>query len=244
MSTKTCFVIMAIGDQEFNGQKLTYHDLKGKYDNLIKEAILKARPNLEVVRADEISLLGTITTDIITRIMHSDYVIADVTFPNPNVFYELGLRHACRPGTVIIKDKSGPNVPFDIAHLRYVEYENSTGGLKSLASQLNNYFDHFDREPSRPDNHLLELAKLTSYEFQNYKKAEEHPPEVQAMMGLLASPQLLEMLVRQNSGEAIDQAEILTLLFSNPSIIQPLLTAMVKSGDLSFGNMISTSPNK
>lgn len=246
MSTKTCFVIMAIGDQEIDGQKFTYNDLKGKYDNLIKEAVLKARPNLEVVRADEISLPGTITTDIITRIMHSDYVIADVTFPNPNVFYELGLRHACRPGTVIIKDKSGPSVPFDIAHLRYVEYENSTAGLKNLASQLSSYFDHFDREPARPDNHLLELAKLTSYEFQNYKKAEELPPEVQAMMGLLGSPALFEMIVRQQSGEAVDQAEMMQLLFSNPSVIQPFLTAMVKSGDLSFGNLISGNilPNK
>lgn len=237
MANKTCFVIMAIGDQEINGQKLTYADLKSKYDNLIKEAITKVRPNLDVVRADEISLPGTITTDIITRIMHSDYVIADVTFPNPNVFYELGLRHACRPGTVIIKDKSGPMVPFDIAHLRYVEYENSTIGLKNLAAQLGTCFDHFDRDPVRPDNHLLELAKLTSYEFPNYKKADEIPVEVQAMMGLMGSPALLEMLLRQQSGETIDQNEFMKTLLSNPSVVQPFLTAMFKSGDLSFASM-------
>lgn len=67
---------------------------------------MKARPNLEIVRADEVAFPGTMTTDIITRIMHSDYVIADVSYPNPNVFYELGLRHACRVGTIIIKDKA------------------------------------------------------------------------------------------------------------------------------------------
>ncbi|EPT6811610.1 hypothetical protein ACVQ5I_003612, partial [Vibrio cholerae] len=64
MTNKTCFVVMAIGDQEVNGQKITYDELKEKYDNLIKEAVIKARENLEVVRADEISLPGTITTDI------------------------------------------------------------------------------------------------------------------------------------------------------------------------------------
>ncbi|TVL34185.1 hypothetical protein AYI95_06080 [Shewanella xiamenensis] len=229
---------MAIGDQEVNGHKLTYSDLKEKYDNLIKEAVLKVRPNLDVVRADEISLPGTITTDIITRIMHSDYVIADVTFPNPNVFYELGLRHACRPGTVIIKDKSGPSVPFDIAHLRYVEYENTTAGLKSLSQQLGTYFDHFDREPLRPDNHLLELAKLTSYEFQNYRREEELPPEVQAMMGIIGSPALLDMIMRQQNGETIDHMQLIQALSSSPSVIQPFLTAMVKSGDISFGNLI------
>ena len=35
--------------------------------------------------------------------------------------------------------------PFDIAHLRYIEYENTTAGLKALATQLATCFDHFDR---------------------------------------------------------------------------------------------------
>ncbi|MFO4650298.1 hypothetical protein V5H01_17035 [Vibrio cholerae] len=241
MTNKTCFVVMAIGDQEVNGQKITYDELKEKYDNLIKEAVIKARENLEVVRADEISLPGTITTDIITRLMHSDYVIADVTFPNPNVFYELGLRHACRPGTIIIKDKSGPNVPFDIAHLRYIEYENTTTGLKSLSQQLKTIFEHFDREPLRPDNHLLELAKLTSYEFQDYKREEELPPEVQAMMGIFSSPDLLGMIMRQQNGENINHVKLIQALNKSPNVMQPFLTAMVKSGDISFGKLIGNN---
>lgn len=225
---------MAIGDQKSGAETITSDALKSKYDNLIKEAILKARPSLEVVRADDISLPGTITTDIITRLMHSDYVVADVTFPNPNVFYELGLRHACRTGTIIIKDKAGPRVPFDIAHLRYVEYENTTAGLRSLASQLSSYFDHFDRDPLRPDNHFQELAKLTAYEFPHYKKDDSEPPEMQAIMGLMESPELVSLILRQQAGEAIDQGELIRLFLSNPRVVQPLVQAMIKSGDISF----------
>lgn len=234
LTEKTCFVIMAIGEQKIEEDVVSSSDLKSKYDNLIKEAIHKARPLLEVVRADEISLPGTITTDIITRLMHSDYVVADVTFPNPNVFYELGLRHACRTGTIIIKDKSGPRVPFDIAHLRYVEYENTTAGLKTLATQLGSYFDHFDCDPSRPDNHFQELAKLTSYAFPNYHKAEELPPEIQAFMGVMESPELVDLIFRQQAGEAIDESELFKLLVSNPKVAQPFLQAMFKSGEISF----------
>lgn len=235
-SAKTCFVIMAIGDLKIGELAISSSEIRSKYDNLIKEAILKARSSLEVVRADDVSLPGTITTDIIMRLMHSNYVVADVTFPNPNVFYELGLRHASRAGTIIIRDKSGPQVPFDIAHLRYVEYENTTAGLKSLSSRLSEYFDHFDREPERPDNHFLEHAKLTGYVFPNYRKTEEEPPEMQAIMGLMESPELMSLLIRQQSGEAIDQGEIMRLLFSNPKVVQPFLQAMIKSGDLSFSN--------
>lgn len=236
MAYKTCFVIMSIGEQTAGDFVITSADLKNKYNDLIKEAIIKVRPHFEVVRADEVSLPGTITTDIITRIMHSDFVVADVTFPNPNVFYELGLRHACRTGTIIIRDKSGPKVPFDIAHLRYIEYENTTAGLKALAAQLSTYFDHFDREPERPDNHFQELAKLTSYEFPNYSKKEEQSPEMQAINGLLESPELVNLIIRQQSGEAIDQGEVMRLFLTNPKVAQPFIKAMLSSGEISFSS--------
>jgi len=127
---------MPIGDQEFNGMKATADELKQRYNDLIKEAIQKADPLLEVVRADEVSEPGSITTDIITRIMQSHLVVAAATYPNPNVFYELGLRHACRVGTVIIRDKNGPKPPFDIVTLRHIEYENTPTGLKALSEKL------------------------------------------------------------------------------------------------------------
>ncbi|MDI9335152.1 MAG: hypothetical protein QM533_12335 [Cytophagales bacterium] len=241
MAAKSCFVIMAIGEQIVDDTTVTSESLRNKYDNLIKEAILKARPSLEVIRADDVSLPGTMTTDIITRLMHSNYVVADVTFSNPNVFYELGLRHACRTGTIIIKDKDGPRVPFDIAHLRYVPYQNTTAGLKELSAKLAGCFDHFDREPTRPDNHFQELAKLTGYAFPDYKKAEETSPEMQAIMGIMENPELVNLIMRLQSGESIDQGELIRLVFSNPKAMQPLVQAIVKSGEISFSQ---PSPQK
>lgn len=234
MAKKSCFVIMAIGEQELDGQKISYGDLRGRYDDLIKEALLKARPDLDIVRADDISAPGTITTDIVTRIMRSDYVVADVTYPNPNVFYELGLRHASKPGTIIIRDTASPKVPFDIAHLRYIGYDSSLQGLKVLASELGKLFTHFERDPNHPDNHFLEIAKLTNFEFQDYRKPEETPPQIQAIMGLLQAPELMDLFVRQQRGEEIDKVEFMKAMFSNPSVATPLLTALVKSGDLKF----------
>lgn len=236
MSEKTCFVIMAIGDYKSESGNISAAELKDKYDNLIKEAVLKARPNLEVVRADEVSVPGSITTDIVTRLMHSDYVIADVTYPNPNVFYELGLRHACKAGTILIRDKAGPSVPFDIAHLRYSEYENTTSGLKALSSQLTNYFNHLDGSPERPDNHFLEIAKLTNFSYPDYKKEEEVSLEMQAVMGLMESPELLSVIARQQSGEVLDPSEMMKVLVSSPKVAQPFFQAMIQSGEISFGN--------
>ena len=239
MTAKTCFVIMAIGDQPNGSQVVTSTELRGKYDSLIKEAILRARPSLEVMRADEVSIPGSITTDIVSRLMHSDYVIADVTYPNPNVFYELGLRHASRNGTIIIRDKAGPRVPFDISHLRYIEYENTTIGLKELASQLSFYFEHFEKNPDKPDNHFQEFAKLIGYTFPNYGKKEEPTFEVQFVTNLLESPEVLSMLL---NGEELDQNTIARIILQNPKLAQPLIQAMAKSGQLSFMPQQASAP--
>lgn len=232
MSLSTCFVIMPIGDQQIGDFKLTASELKSKYDDLIKEAILKAKPFIEVVRADEVSAPGLITSDIITRIMHSDIVIVDVTYPNPNVFYELGLRHACRCGTIIIKDKNGPSIPFDIAHLRYIEYENTASGLKLLSDKLKQFIDYIEKYPEKPDNQLLEFAKLTGYSFPNYSKPEytEQDAQLEFLSLVTQSPQMFEILKRTISGEKVEQGELIGELFKDPSIALKLFTALVKSG--------------
>jgi hypothetical protein len=240
MNREQCFVIMAIGDQEINGHKLTSAELRQKYNDLIKEALLKARPSLEVIRADEVAIPGTITTDIITRIMNADFVVADVSHPNPNVFYELGLRHACRPGTIIIRDKNSPSPPFDIAHLRYIEYENTASGLKVLSSEFETYFDHFDRDSSRPDNQFLEIAKLMHYKFMDYSE-ETNRPEVELMMAAFSSPDFLDIFVRQQDGEEINPVTLMLAMAKDPSISRILFDIMAKNGQLSFTKTINPS---
>ena len=156
---QTCFVIMPIGDQSFGGDSVTEGELRQLYDDLIREAVLKARPNLEVLRADDIATPGDITTDIFERIADSDYVIADLTYPNPNVFYELGLRHATRSGTILLRRQGAINPPFDVAVLRHIEYENTPTGLKALAARLSRAFDSYEANPGRLDNQFLKTVE-------------------------------------------------------------------------------------
>ncbi len=230
MAPKTCFVIMPIGDQEFGNMKLTGEVLKQRYDDLIKEAILKADPSIEVLRADEVSMPGPITTEILTRIMHSDLVVADVTYPNPNVFYELGLRHACRVGTIIIRDRNGPKSPFDIAHLRHIEYENTATGFKALAQELKKYFDHFDQNPTIPDNQLLELAKFTDYCFPSYRKNDRKQSTQKMVSAILESPELLQLMVRQMNGETVEPVEMIkALMAGKPETARKVLAAVVEA---------------
>nr|VFJ74099.1 MAG: hypothetical protein BECKFW1821C_GA0114237_105727 [Candidatus Kentron sp. FW] len=242
--SKSAFVIMPIGDQSYGDIQITETELRERYDHLIREALLKASPNLDVTRADEVAMPGNITSDIINRIMHADIVVADITYPNPNVFYELGLRHACRNGTIIIKDREGPRAPFDIAHLRHIEYENTPSGLAALADRLRSVIAHFDRNPDSPDSSFQEFAKLTGFKFPNYSKEsrDELDPRAEAILALMGNPELFELMIRASEGEEIDQKEMIRLMGQNPAIAGVVLKALQKTGQLDF-NLPTPQPS-
>lgn len=230
MTKKTCFVVMAIGDQEFDGKKISSSELRSQYDGLIAAALLAARPDLDIVRADDVSALGSISSDIVTRIMRSDYVVVDITYPNPNVYYELGLSHASRPGTIIIKNNKSPKVPFDISHHRYLGYDDTGAGLKSLSASLSKTFDQIDLNPSRPDSQFLETAKINNFAFPAYQKPPEVAPEVQAMLAFIGAPDLVELFAKHQRGEELDAVELMRTLAANPEVAMPLLSALEKTG--------------
>jgi hypothetical protein len=54
--------------------------------------------------------------------------VADITGANPNVFYELGIRHAMRPRSTVLVFAEGTVLPFDIALVRGLSYQTDGGG--------------------------------------------------------------------------------------------------------------------
>ena len=70
---------------------------------------------------------GLITKAIIEQIITADLVIADFTGNNPNVFYELAIRHSYRKPTIQIV-KGEIDIPFDVANMRTISYETTLSG--------------------------------------------------------------------------------------------------------------------
>jgi hypothetical protein len=88
---------------------------------------------LRLVRADQIGEAGMITGQIIEHIVYSKLVIADLSFHNPNVFYELALRHAVRKPIVQIS-RAADRLPFDIGQVRTIVVD--TTDIYSLVPQI------------------------------------------------------------------------------------------------------------
>lgn len=228
----TCFVIMPIGTQTIGNITLSEDKLREKYDYVIKNAILKANPNLDVIRADEELNPGSISNDIFTKLMHSKYVISDITYPNPNVFYELGIRHAIRPGTILIREKVNFSIPFDISHLRHIEYTQEPSGMDKLATELRKRFDFYTQNPNKPDNQFLELCSLTNYEPISYAIPSQSKEDmIGNLFGMiLANPKLIQTFTDSTLSSDEKNQIIFEELGKDPETAKNLISTLFKSG--------------
>jgi len=73
-------------------------------------------------RSDKITQPGRIDSKIIDCLMKSDLVIADLTDQNPNVFYELAVRHALQKPVILVQ-QAGQKIPFDVSAQRVIRFD-------------------------------------------------------------------------------------------------------------------------
>lgn len=120
---KTCFVISPIGDE--NGAERKHaNEVMGR----IIEPVTREF-GYEVIRADQYPVPGQITSQIVNLIVESNLVIADLSFGNPNVFYELALRHITLKSFIHLVEKKY-KIPFDIKDIRAISFD--LGNEKSI----------------------------------------------------------------------------------------------------------------
>ncbi|AQR74887.1 hypothetical protein BXU08_15575 [Sphingomonas sp. LM7] len=91
---------------------------------------------LTVVRADKIDRPGVITKQVIEYLMKARLVIADLSYHNPNVFYELAVRHMLKKPVVQIM-RSLDTIPFDVNQVRTITID--TTSIYTLTPKLDAY---------------------------------------------------------------------------------------------------------
>ena len=90
--------------------------------SIVEPALEQSR--LKLVRADQIDTPGLITRQVLEYLLKSRLVIVDLSFQNPNVFYELAIRHLLRKPTVQII-RAEDKIPFDISQSRTIVIDES-----------------------------------------------------------------------------------------------------------------------
>jgi len=171
---KICFVISPIGELESETRKRSDQVLK----HVVRPAVNQC--GYRAVRADEIDKPGMITSQVIQHIVNDPLVVADLTERNPNVFYELAIRHALRKPLVQIIRK-GEAIPFDVAGTRtiYVDHKD----LDSVEAAKNEIIEQV--RALEKDSSDIETPISVSLDLQLLRQSEK--PEERSLADLVAA---------------------------------------------------------
>lgn len=158
MRQRRCFVVTPIGS---NGS------VERRHADMVFGAVLM--PTLEargysLERSDLSQNPGQITADIFDALLNADLCIADLSYLNPNVFYELAVRHAFRKPVIQIA-LEGTHLPFDAANQRTIFFDisdfNSHEKLRaSIVGQCEKLEENAG-EISNPLTHALGVFELS-----------------------------------------------------------------------------------
>lgn len=151
---KKCFVIMPFSTTK----NCTSDEWEDIFENMIKPAVEKSGYNYSCHKTS--LMMGNIIVDILDNLNRSDLVIADLTDRNPNVFYELGVRHALRDSTILITQEI-EDIPFDLRPYALIAYKWKTQkGKKSFATMIKKALKDIENETRNTCSPVREYLKL------------------------------------------------------------------------------------
>lgn len=185
---KKCFIACPIGNEDSKARKNSNFLLK----SIIKPVL---ESEFEIERSDLISSANKITDEIIERLTNSELVIVDLSTHNPNVFYELGYRHALDRPTITMINKDD-HIPFDVSAYRTIYYSELHNDVLNAKDQLSETLKTFtddefkfenktdssstDNEYGALNRHLLDIKNDLSELKESVPKIVEQEPEIPA----------------------------------------------------------------
>jgi len=135
------------------------------YENLFRPAVEECGYSCERAK----SKTGSLIKSIIEKLRTSRIVLADITDRNPNVFYELGVRHSLSKRTIIMA-QGIEHVPSDLRGYWFIDYENTLGGVTPFKKEIRRLFDEIQEDPDKSDNPVsdfLAQQNLSVYSYVN-----------------------------------------------------------------------------
>ncbi|TFH46509.1 MAG: hypothetical protein E4G94_02280 [ANME-2 cluster archaeon] len=143
MKSKDIFVIMPFSSTKSCNQT----EWDEIYFNVFQPAIEECGYNCE--RA--MSQTGSLIKSIVGKLRNARIVLADITDQNPNVFYELGVRHSLSKRTIIIAQHT-EDIPSDLKGYWSIIYGTSPGKVAQFKKDIKRIITQIEERPEESDN--------------------------------------------------------------------------------------------
>ena len=151
---KVAFVISPIGEPNSPTRKRADQILNHVIEPVVSELGYKS------VRADKISKPGVITSQIISHLLDDPLVIADLTGQNPNVFYELAVRHTVKK-PIIQMIQEGERIPFDVSTTRTIQINHQDlDSVDKAKRELRRQIKAVEKDPTLVDSPISMAVDL------------------------------------------------------------------------------------
>jgi hypothetical protein len=187
-----CLVIMPFGIDHANSI----------YENWIRSAVeeLKYREGITITchRADKTNRPGEIIIHILENIAESEIVIADLTGQNPNVFYELGVRHTLSNNTILLVQDIN-DIPFDLINQRIIEYKYDPDELLKLKKEIQDAIISILSSPDQIDNPVRKF--IYDKELKKFFNQNSTPPGFDVIKNLVTEVHNLKKYINQQTIE-------------------------------------------
>lgn len=222
MSNKSCFIIMPFSSIKAENIDLNEEQLTYIYEKIFKKAISEyeiadVKIFSDIKRYDKKT--GSIIGGIINDLNNADLVLADLTGLNPNVMYELGVRHSLKRGTIIVS-QDRTKLPSDLRDYFVIDYNffkddtlRTDKCYEKFKYDLHSAMDEvfkFEKPDSPVINHLTKKLHFANEEIvRDIKK------------NIIIADYLFENF--HEIRDAIEKLEEANFEVENPSIINSLL---------------------
>lgn len=148
-----CFTIMPFSETkiEKNEEKIIISSKEWDFifENWIKKAIESFKETkIECIRSE--TKQGNFVKGIVKDIYNSELAIVDLTGSKPNVYYELGIRHSLKLGTIIIT-QDFKSLPSDLKSYYCFEYT-----YKSESHLYKELYSNFEKALHKQIRHIFE----------------------------------------------------------------------------------------
>lgn len=211
---KECFFISPIGSE---GSEVRERSNK-VLEYIVEEAV--SDYGFSVTRADRMDQPGSITNQVIQNTINSELVVADLTGHNPNVFYELAVRHATgEPYIQLIK--SSESIPFDISDFRTIEYGLEVDKADQAKEKICGILEKLEDEDTEFDNPISASAEMKSLRESSDPTDQNLAEILNTMYSLNHRMDQLENLIAGSKSESVGE-NVKISDFSQDSSIDPL----------------------
>lgn len=195
---KTCFIICPIGKPDSEERNWANSVRK----NIIEPAVTECGYE-KPIRSDDPDT-GLLMVEIIEQMFEADLVVADLTYYEPNVFFELGIRH-CAQKPVIHLIKAGEKIPFDIEENKAISLDKEYDKVLSTREEIKQRIKAIHSKPMQFYTQVQQYIELKQLKL--FKKSQTGTDGVilEALANVLSSVSIQRELINNLHKELVEK---------------------------------------